>query len=77
MIEKRTQEGKISPLRVVMRLLGRLLSGGKEGDNTRAVQMMYRIDVLKDVLKAYPLRRFGTRGGKSCLASNFWCLYSG
>lgn len=65
MIEKSVPPKKKSPLRVLMRLMGRMMSTGEEGDNTRVVQMLHRVDTLKDVLKAYPLRRFGTRGGKS------------
>ncbi len=74
MIEKQTPkaDGKISPLRVFMRLLGRLLSGNKAGDNTQAVEMIHRIDRLKDVLKVVdPLHR-SRRGGK-----NIWPVTSG
>ncbi len=65
MIEKPELSSKKSPLRVLMRLMGRMMSTGEEGDNTRVVQMLHRVDTLKDVLKAYPLRRFGTRSERS------------
>ncbi|MBA2681427.1 MAG: hypothetical protein H0U76_23890 [Ktedonobacteraceae bacterium] len=55
---------KKSPLHALMRLLGRLMSTGETGDNTRVVQMIYLFTGLKDLLNIGPLRLFGRRGGK-------------
>jgi tetrahydromethanopterin S-methyltransferase subunit A len=59
MIKKPTQEmpGRRSPLHTLMRLLRRLMPADKQGENTLAVQMIYRLDKMKDLLKAGPLRR--------------------
>lgn len=48
---------KRSPLRSLMRLLGRLMPGGAAGENEQAVRMMHRLTVIKDLLSAGPLRR--------------------
>ena len=63
MIEKRTPKppGKGSLLHLIMSLLGRLLPAGEDGENERVVQMMQHMAVVKDVLKAGPLRRFWQR----------------
>lgn len=65
MIEKRASKptGKKSPLRLLMRLLGRLMSAGEDGDNTRVVQMLHRVDALRDMLNITRLGRI--RGGKA------------
>ena len=46
-----------SPLHALMRLLGRLMPAGEDGENVQAVQMIHRLEVLKEVLKAGPVRR--------------------
>jgi len=49
-----------------MRFLGRLMPTGEGGENERVVQMLHHVAVVKDLLKAGPLRRLiQQRGGKS------------
>jgi tetrahydromethanopterin S-methyltransferase subunit A len=48
---------KKNSLYMGMRLLGRLMPANNGGENERAVQMMHRVAVVKDWLKAGPLRR--------------------
>ena len=57
MIEKPPSSQKSSLLHLVMRGLGRLMKADQDGENERAVQMMHRLTVAKDWLKAGPLRR--------------------
>jgi tetrahydromethanopterin S-methyltransferase subunit A len=60
MAEKRAQgkPDKRSKLHKLMHLLGRLMPANKQGESVQAVQMMYRLDRIRDLLKAGPLRRF-------------------
>src|SRR5581483_3300519 len=67
MIEKRKPEISLSRklLRWMMGLLGRLMPIEENGENELVVQMMHRFAVVKDVLKAGPVRRFWQRRGGS------------
>src|SRR5947209_7810201 len=68
MVEKQTPKTppKKSPLRMLMQMLSRLMPAGEGEENTQAVQMMYRLDIMKDLLKVGPLRRFWQqKDGKS------------
>lgn len=63
MVEKDAPKmpGKNKLLHLIMSLLGRLMPAGENGENERVVQMMHRVAVVKDVLKAGPVRRLWQR----------------
>src|SRR5579884_3153073 len=48
-------------LRLIMGLLSRLLPADEQGERVGAIQMMHRVAMMKDVLKAGPVRRFWQR----------------
>jgi len=53
--------GMPSPLQRLMRTIGRLMPASTDGSNPAAVRMFQRMDALRDVLTAGPIRRAAQR----------------